>query len=68
MRVAHCVAILSRFMNMRILLESINGKSQRADCLCTMHAVGISMVWTTSTVCVVCVVCVVCGMVDALRI
>ena len=25
------------------MLESINSQSQRADCLCTMHAVGISI-------------------------
>ena len=31
---AHCVAILSRFMNMRFVLESINSQSQRVDCLC----------------------------------
>ena len=44
MRAAHCVAILSQFVNVRIVLESINGQSQRADCACTMHAVGIPVV------------------------
>ena len=30
------------FVNVRIVLKSINGQSQRADCLCTMHTLGIS--------------------------
>ena len=42
--VRHCVVILSQFVNVRVVLEYINGQSQRADCSCTMHAVGIPIV------------------------
>ena len=49
MRAAHCIAILCQFVNVFIVLESINGQSQRTDCSCTMLAVGIPMVWGSST-------------------
>ena len=48
MRAAHCLSILSQFVNVRIMLESINGQSQRADCVCTVHAMGISVLAATS--------------------
>ena len=38
------MVILSQFVNVRVVLEYINGQSQRADCSCTMHAVGIPIV------------------------
>ena len=45
------MVILSQFVNVRFVLESINGQSQRADCLCTMHAVGIPIVDGVRGVC-----------------